>query len=762
MMVAALRHDRTSLIRVFNLIYLQCFFQLKSQWTDIWYEDGSFANSTDQWTMSHDLKYNYNSPDNCVTGTCIRMECCEWMSRRSNIANYCQLRLKYDLTIYDRLAQSYGPGSCRIYYAYDSRADKALTQSFELSNTPYLDNQTHILEVPIDKRILWLWFHTEQSEFALNACFWDNIYLQGILGTQITYAPTLAPNNYTVTNWRDIWFEDGTLNDSGVWRVYDNINNSHLKYDYSSAEGCFTGNCIMQISPHKGDTWLMRRTDIVVYSYLRLRFDMSMNWVNPYSTETDGACQLFYAYDSELGKKELKTFEYPARTSGIVLYDDQCVSLPPASWKSSMYIWFQPYNALADHVLDIYQYCYWDNIYLQGVLEPNVAEPTRQPTGIPSPGPTRAPTMLTASPTHNPSQSPTESTSHPTSVPSESPLYPTSTHIPTSQPVDASHNPTTDDTTEPALSPVTKATIVTEQANLKQYALLLGIAITIPFIIFCGYQIKQHMGVVIINKALVLIVGVSRFNDNKLHALPGIESNVTDLTRLWFDAYHYTVKICNETTLRCTKRDIIRFIDQYKHLLEDTNYKAVIVHILSHGSGDDSFMTSDLKTMQTSFFEHELITTAEFAGHPELIKLIFHHACRGRADYFVDQIDKRSNKFSSKFSVELKEIISHKEYEDNKAVPLRTDYNSLLKSKQTKAADAHSNCVVLYGTIENRALSDNGHFTESICKVFGTNSRNPIKRDLYCLIRQIGSDLETRTNNAQICTSKGIGTLRNK
>eukprot|EP01083_Nonionella_stella_P158248 514818_1 len=202
------------------------------------------------------------------------------------------------------------------------------------------------------------------------------------------------------------------------------------------------------------------------------------------------------------------------------------------------------------------------------------------------------------------------------------------------------------------------------------------------------------------------------------------------------------------------------FVDKYKHLLEDTNYKAVIVHILSHGSGDDSFMTSDMKTMQTSFFEHELITVTEFAGHPELIKLIFHHACRGHADYFeASEIDRHSNKFS----IELNEIISNREYDDTKAVPLRTDFSyGLFNSRKRKKADAHSNCAVLYGTIEDRALSDDGHFTQSICKVFRGNSRNPIKRDLYGLIREIGSDLETRTNSAQICTSKGIGTLRKK
>eukprot|EP01083_Nonionella_stella_P065813 172761_1 len=377
--------------------------------------------------------------------------------------------------------------------------------------------------------------------------------------------------------------------------------------------------------------------------------------------------------------------------------------------------------------------------------------------------PTRTPSYPTKVPTDNPTQKPTN---HPIKEDTH-----WSTNAPTQadarRSTDVSDHPTNTPTNAVTIyptNPMTRETIIVEE-NGKLYPLLLLLAI--PFIAFCGYRIKQYMDFVVIDKALILIIGICRFDGHKLSDLQGIVSNVNDLRRLWFNTYHYTVKICNEDTLICTKRDVLRFIDQYKHLLEDTQYKAVIVHILSHGAGDDSFVTSDLKTMQTSFFEHELITTAEFAGHPELIKLIFHHACRGHADYFAEKqiyIDSPSNKPSNRFSIELKEIISHREYgDDDQAVPLRMrDSGASRTSKQRKETDAHSNCAVLYGTIEDRALSDNGHFTESICDVFRTNSRNPIKRDLYCLIRQIGRDLETRTNNAQICTSKGIGTIRNK
>eukprot|EP01083_Nonionella_stella_P083979 232311_1 len=365
----------------------------------------------------------------------------------------------------------------------------------------------------------------------------------------------------------------------------------------------------------------------------------------------------------------------------------------------------------------------------------------------------------TAAPSKYPSSAPTKHPSDPTVVPTNTP---SKAPVTTNKPTNAPTNNPTNSTKEPSRAPIGSEKIIVQKENKKQYLLLL---ITIPFIIFCAYRMKQYMSFVIVDKALILIIGICEFSGDQLSDLPGIESNVDDLRRLWFDTYRYTVKVCNESTLKCTKRDILRFIDKYKHLLEDASYKAVIVHILSHGSGDDSFMTSDLKTMQTSFVEHELITTTEFAGHPEVIKLIFHHACRGHADYFeAQQIERGSNKFSNKFSLELKEIRSNRECNQNKAghVPLRSDSSLLFHRKQRKEADAHSNCAVLYGTIEDRALSDDGHFTESICQVFGANSRNLIKRDLYGLIRQIGDDLEDRTHSAQICTSKGIGTLRNK
>eukprot|EP01083_Nonionella_stella_P087578 243716_1 len=360
----------------------------------------------------------------------------------------------------------------------------------------------------------------------------------------------------------------------------------------------------------------------------------------------------------------------------------------------------------------------------------------------------------------------------PTVSPTSNPITRTPTVDPTTSPsIIPTVSPIIMTTGSPSQSPIIRQPIVIEKENVTRYAVIVsGAVVVLIFVnaclqkrrcccyrigIYCWHRLDKYINSAVINidKALVLIIGVSQFKGETFTALPGIESNVTDLRHLWFDTYNYTVKICNE----CTKRDIINFMDKHLLLLEDTNYKAVIVHLLSHGTDNDGFITSDLKTMHTSFFKHELITQTEFADNTELIKLIFHHACRGSADYF------ELNNVQHVGNIELQAYVRERRVNgDNKAVPLRASRSALFDGKQRKAIDAHSNCVVLYGTIEDRALSDDGLFTESICEVFGNNSRSSVQYDLNDLIKQIRSDLESRTNNAQILTSEGIATLTNK
>eukprot|EP01084_Bolivina_argentea_P016084 30140_1 len=247
----------------------------------------------------------------------------------------------------------------------------------------------------------------------------------------MTYAPTLAPNNHTTLppEWMDIWFEDGTLSDQTGWE----ISGSYFEYDYYNTDACFTGTCI-QLTSAGVSTSLIRSTTIGIYSQLRLRLDMSMNKITM-GIDGPGTCNLHYAYQSKPFKTELQSFAYPDRTSGIVKYDDLYVSLPSASGKTSVYVWFEA-SSVGGYV---FQYCYFDNIYLQGVIDPNIPDPTTAPTMEPTSYPTRVPSE---SPTDNPSQLPTQSTSYPTRVPSKSP-----TDNPSQSPSQITSNPSYSPTT---------------------------------------------------------------------------------------------------------------------------------------------------------------------------------------------------------------------------------------------------------------------------------------------------------------------------
>eukprot|EP01083_Nonionella_stella_P077698 212291_1 len=430
---------------------------------------------------------------------------------------------------------------------------------------------------------------------------------------------------------------------------------------------------------------------------------------------------------------------------------------------------------------------------------------THFPSNAPSSPPTSSPTDATFPPTSTPTYSPTDS---PIEAPTFAPTF-TPTYSPTDSPIEAptfaptftpTYSPTDSPTEAPTFAPSEgkSPSIVTIFKKSKDNRYFLLLLLLFPFIIFCGYRIQRYMSFVAVDKALVLIIGIAHFDGNELTELHGIESNVDELKELWINMYHYTVKICNEDTLKCSKRDVIKFIDIHKDELQDTTYKAVIVHILSHGFERDIFMTSDLKTIQTEFIEHELISTAQFVDHPGLIKLIFHHACRGSADYFPSNsgyverpvakkrvcewcrchmcfVMKSFRKPRKKvygykhheLAIPLIETEEHKgsevsEHMRNSVAPLRSFSNTFSIQSQMEEIDVHSNCVVLYGNIETRCLSDAGQFTTSICRTFHKNANEIIKPDFHTLIRQIGNDMEISTNNAQICTSKGIGTLRTR
>eukprot|EP01084_Bolivina_argentea_P148842 260140_1 len=124
------------------------------------------------------------------------------------------------------------------------------------------------------------------------------------------------------------------------------------------------------------------------------------------------------------------------------------------------------------------------------------------------------------------------------------------------------------------------------------YGLLSLVVIICFFCMSLLYWRKHYNKAFIVDNALVLIIGISKF-DNSNSNLSGVEQNVIDIKHLWRVIYQYDVFVCKEN-LYCTKRDVIKFIDTHKKKLQSKIYASVIVHIISHGF-DDTFLTSDGK-----------------------------------------------------------------------------------------------------------------------------------------------------------------------
>eukprot|EP01084_Bolivina_argentea_P214307 363841_1 len=259
--------------------------------------------------------------------------------------------------------------------------------------------------------------------------------------------------------------------------------------------------------------------------------------------------------------------------------------------------------------------------------------------------------------------------------------------------------------------------------------ILIGICLCaiIGISIFGFYFRKNYMNAFEVKDALVLIIGISKFENKELNNLPGVVQNVIDLKRLWSAQYNYDVFVC-KNNLQCTKADIIDFIDIHKHKLENKKYNSVIIHIFSHGSKNGKcFLSSDDKSVEIDFIRHELITEAEFVDHQSLIKLMFNHICQGSNDYSVQNGTNNIPRTS---------IIKHNSLDNN---------NNIISSYD-------SNVMILSGNISGRAMSDKGDFTKCICYVFGKNAKRRIKHYFSENKTEIGRMLEKETDNAEILT----------
>eukprot|EP01084_Bolivina_argentea_P191399 328771_1 len=258
---------------------------------------------------------------------------------------------------------------------------------------------------------------------------------------------------------------------------------------------------------------------------------------------------------------------------------------------------------------------------------------------------------------------------------------------------------------------------------------------------------KQYKNAFIVDNALVAIIGISQFDDKTKH-LPGVMKNVKDLTSLWKEEYNYDVFICNQTTLYSKKIDVINFVDVVVNKLADKPYKCCIFHIISHGS-DDSFVTSEGKDVNIQFVRHEIVEKSEELDRTELIKLIFHHGCRGNVDFHIGKI--------AEISVEVEEK-GKEDFDIKHRTRAAFNMDGVIDNNQPVDITFDANTVTISGNIKGRAISDSGYFTDCICESFQNNLDRMVKANFGTLIAEIGRNLEKKTKHAELCNING--TLR--
>eukprot|EP01084_Bolivina_argentea_P111323 198669_1 len=291
----------------------------------------------------------------------------------------------------------------------------------------------------------------------------------------------------------------------------------------------------------------------------------------------------------------------------------------------------------------------------------------------------------------------------------------------------------------------TKISIQVTPFELPIYAIALIILACIICVIGTCYGVYKHylqrkyyQNAYVIDNALVFIIGISQFNDRSLF-LKTVPQNVKDLVELWGEEYNYDVYVCKNDSLDATKNDVIDFIDVHKTKLQCSDYKCVIVHVISHG-GEDSITCSDEKSLDLDFIRHELIEKAKELKLSQLVKLIFHHSCRGENDYHYDD--------TKKISRGGYQLVNRTEY----------SYSSTIDHAALDDIAFDSNLVTVSGNIAGRALSDYGYFTKFICDAFYDNLKRNWKSNWNTLIAEIGNNLEQQTNKAELCNVNG--TLR--
>eukprot|EP01084_Bolivina_argentea_P163180 283915_1 len=88
--------------------------------------------------------------------------------------------------------------------------------------------------------------------------------------------------------------------------------------------------------------------------------------------------------------------------------------------------------------------------------------------------------------------------------------------------------------------PRTNVNPVVNYSNYLLYLLLLLVCPIMLIMIVCIRYRQEYQNAFVVDKALVLIIGISQFDDKMLY-LPGVKKCVDNLVELWRDKYKYDV-----------------------------------------------------------------------------------------------------------------------------------------------------------------------------------------------------------------------------
>eukprot|EP01084_Bolivina_argentea_P241235 405028_1 len=310
---------------------------------------------------------------------------------------------------------------------------------------------------------------------------------------------------------------------------------------------------------------------------------------------------------------------------------------------------------------------------------------------------------------------------------------------------------------------------ITSTDTVYLYFLLMLVPLVICNVLIYVYY-RSYMNSYIVKDSVVLLIGVEKF-DGMYNSLPNVRKTINNLTALWRKTYNYRVFVCQKDMLSPSKADIVKFMDQHLNCI-DNEIKCVIVHIASHGSGEGSFLSSDLEEISLDFIQHEL-SNIDVYNKRSIIKLVFFHGCMGDQEYYEV---KSNREYASSSYIDIPErdqccsCISFPNFCNN-TPKYHSVQNPIDEMEFVEAGNMHeftamrsteveryprvledSNFMIIYGTVRGRAMQDSANMSKCIRETFENNSKRIIKYDFHRLINEMRINLMKKTGGAEILT----------